>query len=166
MVVVVGVAPVTDPWCQSQSRRRPFLFASCPGRARSICAVLGNPGRAGLRDGWRCDLSVTGLGVPVPSHPSRGLGELGGARAGAGSPQSLAQGWGWRRRECAARVSECAGACAPVCARRALAREVRGFSEPERLSGCAAVRKSGCIGARVSLGRGALTAGQQAGGPH
>lgn len=44
---------------------------------------------------------------------------------GAGSPQFLGPGWGRRRRECAARVSEGAGACAPVCARRALAGEVR-----------------------------------------
>lgn len=41
--VSVG-APVSEPLCQPQARRRPFLLASCPGRARGVCAAQGSPG--------------------------------------------------------------------------------------------------------------------------
>lgn len=84
-----GGAPVTDPGCQPQSRRRPFLPASCLGRARGVRAVLGNPaGRAFGRGG----LSDPQPRMASPWAPEQGLGsgELGGALAGCGE---LAVSW-------------------------------------------------------------------------
>ena len=85
---VRGVASVIDPRCQLQSWRRPFLPASSRGRARGARAALGNPDRAGLRDGRRAASAALGLGGLVPRRPSRGVGfgGLGGALAGCREP--------------------------------------------------------------------------------